>query len=232
MSQQSRDARRELYKTYAVQRAAGPMTMDADWNKAAWRDVEPVTIADHMGDEPEHRPKTQAKLLYDDANIYVIFRVEDRYVRAIAREHHGRVWEDSCVEFFFTPGADRSAGYMNLEMNCGNTLLFGVHTPDNKNGSVAPADCDRIEVARTLPEKITEPEITEPTVWAVEYRLPLDIIAKHFKVEQPAPGVVWRANLYKCADETSHPHWLTWSVVDLPKPSFHQPDYFGVLVFK
>jgi hypothetical protein len=54
---------------------------------------------------------------------------------------------------------------------------------------------------------------------------------KYSTFVKPAPGVKWRANLYKCADATSHPHWLTWSKVDYNRPNFHLPDYFGELEF-
>ena len=46
------------------------------------------------------------------------------------------------------------------------------------------------------------------------------------------PGVTWRANFYKCADHTSHPHWLSWSVIGSGKFEFHVPEYFGTLEFK
>ena len=47
----------------------------------------------------------------------------------------------------------------------------------------------------------------------------------------PEPGVGWRANLYKCADDSSHPHWLTWAHVDNPTPDFHLREFFGILRF-
>ena len=52
------------------------------------------------------------------------------------------------------------------------------------------------------------------------------------KVEKPGTGVSWRANFYKCADKTSHPHWLTWAEIDYPNPKFHLPDFFGRLDFE
>jgi hypothetical protein len=219
-------------ETYEVQRVAEPVTIDANWDKAVWRNIEPIEINRHMGAKPEHRPRTHAKVVYDDENLYVIFRVEDRYVRAVAQENQGRVWEDSCVEFFFTPGPDRAIGYMNLEMNCGGTFLFHAHATEPRGDDVTDEDCARLEVARTVPTKLVEPEIDEPLTWSVEYRLPIDVIAKQFDITRPAPGVVWRANFYKCGDKTSHPHWLTWSIIDGPKLGFHQPEFFGVLVFR
>jgi hypothetical protein len=58
------------------------------------------------------------------------------------------------------------------------------------------------------------------------------MINKYIKIDQPAKGVQWRANFFKCADKTSHPHWLTWNQVVNPVPKFHMPEYFGILEFQ
>ena len=95
--------------TYEVNRLEGAMTIDGNWDSPAWRDVKPIELEQFMGDRPEHFPKTQAKVLYDDTAIHVIFRVEDQYIRAVAEKHQDSVCLDSCVEFFFAPGTDVSA---------------------------------------------------------------------------------------------------------------------------
>ncbi|MFA5865806.1 MAG: carbohydrate-binding family 9-like protein [Phycisphaerae bacterium] len=217
---------------YRVHKLAQPMKLDGDWEKAAWKNCPTLELKNFMGTKPAHQPRTQAKALYDDRNIYVTFRVEDRYVRAVAQKHQDSVCRDSCVEFFFTPGDDISVGYFNLEMNCGGTmLLYYIKKPLNEDPKgFVQVDCEPIEVFHSLP-KIVEPEIVEPTTWVVEYRIPLDLLEKHCPVVKPRSGVLWRGNFYKCADSTSHPHWLTWSVVDNPKPSFHLPKFFGELEF-
>lgn len=218
-------------RQYRVHRLPEAMTIDGRWDKPQWRDVEPLDIGHYMGEEPDHRPRTQAKALYDDTYMYVIFRVEDQYVRAVAQEAHGPVWKDSCVEFFFTPGENVSQGYFNLEVNCGGTALFHFQKVPRKNArQMDLADMRQIEIAHSMP-RIVDPEITKPTVWTLEYRIPFAILEKHCRVNRPGPGVVWRANFYKCGDDTSHPHWLTWSVVDNPEPDFHLPQFFGILEF-
>jgi len=81
-----------------------------------------------------HFPETRVKVLYDSLNIYVIFNVRDQYVRAVEKEINGKVWMDSCVEFFFSPGADTERGYFNFEANCKGVFLFGYH-PGNGDTS-------------------------------------------------------------------------------------------------
>jgi hypothetical protein len=190
-----------------------------------------MVIARWMGEKPEHRPMVQARLLYDDAALHVIFRVQDRYVRAVVTDYQGPVCTDSCVELFFTPGRSLEDGYFNIEVNCGGTMLF-MHqlSRDEQRVPVARQHAQSLAVAATMPRRV-EPEREEPTEWRVCYRVPYTTIERYTPVTRPAPGVVWRANLYKCADNTSHPHWLTWAEVKWPKPDFHRKEFFGELAF-
>ena len=217
---------------YSVTRLHTPPVIDADWNKSPWPDIKPITLNNFLGpDKPEHRPVTQAKVAYDDDALYVIFRVEDRYVRAVAPQHQACVCSDSCAEFFFIPGTPRDAGYFNIEANCGGTMLFHFQAiPREDATSISMDNIAEMQIAHSLPA-IVDPEITEPTAWTVAYRLPINILEHYAAVVQPAPGVVWPANFYKCADDTSHPHWLTWAHVDPSPRGFHHPDAFGELVF-
>ena len=117
-------------------------------------------------------------------------------------------------------------------MNCGGTTLFCFQRAPRKDVVEIPeSEHAKITIAHSLP-KIVDPEIATPVAWTVEYRLPIEILQKHCAMTPPAPGVVWRANFYKCGDQTLHPHWLTWSPVAFPKPQFHLPEFFGELVFE
>jgi hypothetical protein len=227
-------AAEEKPMTYHVARAQAAIPFDSQWDGHFWKSVQPLELKHFMGARPEHFPQVQAKLAYDDRAVYVIFRVDDRYVRAVAQKHQDAVYKDSCVEFFFTPQEDVEQGYFNLEMNCGGTMLLHYQcTPRQESKRVSDADLAKIDVMHSLP-KIIDPEITEATQWTVAYRLPIEMFSKYFPaaLHKPAPGVTWRANLYKCADDTSHPHWLTWSPVEFERPDFHRPQSFGLLKFQ
>lgn len=206
--------------------------IDALWDKKFWKGSEVQRLENYMGSKPSHFPDTQVKLKYDNNNLYVIFRVKDHYIRAVAKETNGRICEDSCVELFFTPGPDVNRGYFNLETNCKGIFLFEYHLNNRKKqGFVDLKDAGEIEMSHSL-EKNVENEINEPLIWTVEYKIPFSILSKYLDIDKPASGVRWRANFYKCGDKTSHPHWLTWAPVDFPNPNFHLPEFFGWLEFK
>ena len=203
--------------TYRLQRMKDNPTIDADWNKAAWKGVTPLTLEYYMGEEPAHQPTVQAKAAYDDHYLYVIWKVEDHYVLAKRTKHQQDVYRDSCVEFFFTPGGDpEERGYFNLETNCTGVKLFGVHAAGSKDAKLSGEDFARVATASSLKGPI-DPEIAKPTTWTLEDKIPLNLLEKFTKIERPKPGVTWRGNFYKCADHSSHPHWLTCH--PLPTPS-------------
>jgi hypothetical protein len=216
---------------YQVTKITELSILENDWDMPPWDTIEPVTLTNYMGEKPAHFPYTQAKVAYDDEAIYVKFRVEDQFIKAVTNENQGDVYKDSCVEFFFTPGTDVEKGYFNLEMNCGGTMLFHHQVEPRKNAVVITADDIRqIKVVASLPKQV-DPEITEKKTWMVSYRIPFSVLHKYHDFKDPQPGTTWRANFYKCADGTSHPHWLTWASVDRPSPDFHRPEYFGELKF-
>lgn len=226
------EKREEKPYTYRVARTQNAPQIDAVWEKDIWEKTTGVPLKNYMGDLPAHFPETNVKLRYDDDHVYVIFKVLDNYVKAVETKTHGRVWEDSCVEFFFSPGPDTERGYFNFEANCKGVFLFNYHNKKtNTDGSVSLEDCEKISMAHSL-QRDVEQEIAEPLEWRLEYRIPFSILKKYMDVEEPAPGVVWRANFYKCADKTSHPHWLTWAPVEYPQPKFHLPEFFGRLDFE
>jgi hypothetical protein len=39
-------------------------------------------------------------------------------------------------------------------------------------------------------------------------------------------------NFYKCGDDTSMKHYVSWNPILTETPDFHRPDFFGELLFK
>ncbi len=217
--------------TYHINKLNNPVEINAVWDKYPWNDIEAIQLTNYMGEKPAHFPVTYAKVAYNEKAIYVIFHVEDQYVKAVHAKNQDAVYKDSCVEFFFIPDGKIEHGYFNLEMNCGGTMLFH-HQIKPRSGSVAiiPEHISQIEVATTLP-KIVDPEMAAKTSWVVEYRIPFSILKEYHDFANPSEGSEWKANFYKCADESSHPHWITWAPVKNPAPDFHLPEFFGTIEF-
>ena len=217
---------------YKVVKLDKTMKIDAKWDKPQWENVQPVKVEKNMGDLPKFQPVVEAKMMYDDKNVYGIFRVKDRYVQSTVEEFNGSVSENSCVEFFFAPDAAYPLRYFNLEINAGGTpLIFFINKPWNDFKKLENDDIKKIEIAHSLPKRV-DPEIKEPVTWTIEFKVPLDMLRKYSNITAPGPGVAWKGNFYKTGSKTSNPNYLTWSFVDNPTPNFHLPQYFGTLKFQ
>ncbi len=215
---------------YTIRRAPGALgDPSAEAGRPLWSAADELEVTHYVWEDSGHRPRTRARLLWDDGWLAVLFVVDDRYVRAVARGFNDSVCHDSCVEFFVAPAADPAEdAYFNFEVNCGGTMLL--HRCGKPTVEVPEADGATIAMAHTQP-KIVDPEIVGPTTWAVEYHVPWSLFEKHFGPVTPSAGAVWRANFYKCGDRTSHPHWGSWAPVDSPRPNFHLPASFHPIHF-
>lgn len=204
--------------------------LKADWNDAAWNAAEIGEVANLWKEDGKFDfvPRVHFRLMYNEDGVYGIYQVEDHYVKAVHNGFQDSVCQDSCAEFFFGPNAN---GYFNLEMNAGgNFLIYYVRDcTRDENGikdysELTREDCAQIKVVSTLPRPI-DPEITEPTTWCVQFMVPRTVMEKYAGAIGTFKGQSWKGNFYKCADLTSHPHWIAWSPVS--ELNFHLPKCFG-----
>src|SRR5512145_441995 len=210
---------------YKICRSEQKPEMQGLWDGDIWRDVLPLSISCFRPEGSHHRPRTQCKMLSDEQALYGIFRVEDRFVRSVHPGFQADVWKDSCVELFIQP--KNSPGYFNFEFNCGGALLASyVTNPVRIDGRLqgftplTPEDDRQIRRYASLP-KIVEPEIETPLTWLLEFALPFSVLEKYAGPQGEIKGQIWRANVYKCGNETSHPHWASWQ--PLAERNFHEP---------
>jgi len=218
---------------YAIARAVKRPALNGRWDHGVWADVPVLEIAHFLPESTAHRPETRARLLYDDDTVYGIFHVRDRYVRCVHTEFQSCVCHDSCVEFFFRP--EGAAGYFNFEFNCGGTMLCYYIVDPTRNGNgfadyqaLTEADARAVRIFHSLPT-IVEPERSENTIWTLEFAIPRAVLALYCGESlRFLAGQRWRGNLYKCGDQTSHPHWASWA--PLTEKNFHRPDCFGSLL--
>ena len=221
--------------SYVVRKATATPKLKGEWDSPVWRHAEQLEVNQFLGPDSEHRPVTHARVLYDAKGLYIHFRVQDKYVRTIETEYHGKVWQDACAEFFVAPKAKR--GYFNFEINSGGTMLLSYHEDPEwksegpvKEGSVPWELASKVVIYHSMP-KTVDPEIEEDVVWQIEYHIPFAIFEEYVGPLGDVAGQEWRANFYKCAENNSHPHWATWSPI-LGKLDFHQPQYFGAIKFE
>lgn len=221
---------------YTIIRKQAQPSATENWDGQYWSDV-PVIAVDNFFEssaDSGHRPDVTVKAVHTGQDMHIFFRVKDQYVRCVHTEFQGNVCRDSCVEFFVQPAP--GPAYFNFEINCGGTLLLYFiedHTiTDDGFAKFTPVDAQdakMVEIHASMPT-VVDPEITEPTEWTIKFSFPIALFEKYLGPLGKLEGQTWRANFYKCGDQTSRPHHASWSPLK-GKLNFHQPEFFAPIIF-
>lgn len=189
--------------------------------QVSWQAVDVVD----WPEEFPYKPEMVYAIAYDDDSILISYRVNEDCIRAEAKADGGRVWEDSCCEFFFQPD---DKGYYNIECNCAGTLLLAFGSGRNDREQASAATMALIERTATLGRGSFGLRHGKFS-WMLNLRIPLKVFFRHHLTS--LQGLTCRANFYKCGDKTVA-HFLSWNRVETPSPDFHQPKYFGEIKFE
>ena len=174
-----------------------------------------------------YQPSVKFKIGYSEKEIILKFYVDESVTKAEYSVDNSPVYEDSCVELFLSPGDDGS--YYNFEFNAIGTSLLGFGK--EREGRVL-ADKEIVSSIRRLPSIGKNPfkERICKSGWSLTVAIPFTALFMH-KIEK-IDGITTKANLYKCGDKLSMPHFLSWNRINSDNPDFHRPEFFGEIVFR
>ena len=180
-----------------------------------------VTNANWSADYP-YKPAFSFRMAHTSQSLIIEYHVREASIASVAGRDNGRVWEDSCCEFFSQlPGDDF---YYNMECNCTGRLLIGCG-PVREGRHLAPASVlDKVQRWSSLGSDdiaLVEGDFS----WNMVLIIPKD--AWFQSNVQSFDGMKMKANIYKCGDKLSQPHFLSWNKIDIETPDFHRPDFFG-----
>lgn len=208
-----------------------------DPQAAPWRDLPVAAVAHfHPDSAPDHRPRTDVRLLHAGDRLRALFDVHDRFVRCVHAEYQSMVSRDSCVELFLQPPG--ASGYFNFEFSCGGAMMvFYIEDPRRAGDRLfakyqpVPERLGRaVSVWSSLRHPI-DPEVTTPVRWQLACEIPFAVLRPYLAPAIRQFAGTWRGNFFKCADGTSRPHWAAWNPIGSVL-RFHQPDKFGSVVFE
>lgn len=173
-----------------------------------------------------YHPLTAFNMAYTDECIYINFFIRCNYLRAVNYTDNSPVSEDSCVEFFCQmPNSDE---YWNFEFNCIGTANVSHRVTRNNPTRLTQEELNRIVRCPSCGKRPFN-ELEGMFSWSLLVKIPTDMLGIDTKIGEP---ITMRGNFYKCASQTSAPHFLSWAPIDTPKPNFHQPQFFQEIILK
>jgi len=177
--------------------------------------------------EFSYKPDVKFRIAYCQDNILLKYYVNEKNIMAKETKINGDVYKDSCVEFFISP--DQNDYYYNFEFNCIGIPHVGFGKIGTKRNLIRHEILKLITIKSSLGNQPFD-EKTGGYQWEMMILIPKECFAYHKNIA--FKGLVANANFYKCGDNTSKPHFITWNPVETKKPDYHQPRYFGEIIFK
>ena len=177
----------------------------------------------NWAEEYPYAPNVAFKMFHTGEKLYVRFDVEEGYTAARVAADNGEVWTDSCCEFFLSLDGE---AYYNIETTCIGKMLIGYRA---KGQEAIHADESVLSQVERIPSLGTEPfeERVGENKWSLIIGLPTSIMHQHDI--KSWDGLKLKVNLYKCGDNLSKPHYLSWQPITLPQPCFHCPEFFTTI---
>jgi hypothetical protein len=235
-----------MRRRYEIAHAAETPDLDGDLDRSPWNQAEVGRVEWYHPSGSDHTPAVHFRILADTGALWVRYVVADRWVRCLHRVFQGPVFEDSCCEIFLQP--EGAGGYFNVETNAvGAMMTFYITDPartadgfagQTKLGPQADREIKRWTSIAPNADGLIDPEIAEPLTWELGIRIPFALLERYTRPALPADlhengipsGTIWRGNLHKCSENSSHPHWGAWSPIG-GRLDYHQPEMFGEFVF-
>lgn len=190
-------------------------------NEPSWDEVSRGELEFSNWDSEIHYDTYFKMCFVKEKGIYLRMHTNETKLRAVSTGRDGRVWEDSCMEFFICPFAHRRE-YLNFEMTPVGAWLcqFG---SSRENRVFLKSLTDR-EVS--LETKVTSDG------WSLELFVPCELISEAFGESFTAGECTLRGNFYKCGDLTAEPHYDSFAKMTTLPPGFHNPECFGQIIIR
>ncbi len=228
----------EVPKLTAPKYGANTIKVDGKLDEKAWETAgfSGPFVGPGDGKTPSDHPVNgAAKVLWDDANLYVGFVVEDKEPASPfkATDKDPRIWEkSSAVELMIQPGnPGDNKDYFELQVDV-NGAIFDTRWDDlNVPMAGGPEEEKKIFGHMDWSSNLKQAVVVDKNKknYTVEIAIPwASFKARAGIAIPPKPGDVWRVNLYSFKDGQRAA--LAWSPL-LGQGNFHKSSRFGEITF-
>ena len=157
----------------------------------------------------------------DEEKISAVFYITEPSVKAEYSEINSKVYEESCAELFISFGNS----YYNFEISCIGCILAQYGSDRFNRELLDKKVIEKIEVSSTLGDKPFGIK-NEKTNYTLEVKIPKEVfVFDDCKIDTSS----LTGNIYKCADKSPTPHYMTIFDIKSGKPDFHRPEFFKKL---
>jgi hypothetical protein len=228
----------EARKRYIARMVTKPPKIDGKLDDAAWASAPSTGAFVNTMTGGAVPQKTEAKLLWDKKFLYVGIENEDADVWAKLDKRDDKLWTEEADEIMIDADGNGRT-YIELQV-APNGNLFDTYLPERRryedtiDPKLKPFAWNSKTVAKVKVDGTLNKREDQDKGWTAELAIPLEDVKgmddKSGVVLPPAPGHVWRINMFRMDVPQGKPQQASgWSPPMVG--DFHALDRFGELVF-
>lgn len=200
---------------------------DSDMEKQLEEQCELVSIENINWKTFPYKPEVKFRIAHTGNLILLKYYVREKNIQAKVSTINGDVYKDSCVEFFISPTADTN--YYNFEFNCIGIahVAFGA---SRHNRQLVTTDVLQSIITKSSLGTKTFTEKQGDFTWELFVQIPLSCFVND-SIDR-LNGLTTKGNFYKCGDELSEAHFVSWNPIKTESPDYHRPEFFGLIKFE
>jgi hypothetical protein len=185
-----------------VPRATSELAIDGLLDEADWGRALRTDAFVNATDGSQGAPSTKARLLYDEATLYVAFECDDDHLHSTFTKRDEPLWTQDAVEVFIDPRG-RGRDYYEIQVSPAGTIFDTlVHSHPRRDDSYDAGAKAAVQIRGSLND---ESDVDQG--WTVELAVPLTGLGGA-KVDL---GVSWRLNMFRLDDRRRGRAFLGWS---------------------
>ncbi len=224
----------EARRTYYIKKTREKIIIDGRLNESSWRRAKIIKgFTRFLAPTKTPTYQTQARMLWDDKNLYIAFECEDPDIWSPKMERDGPLWKGEVVEVYIDPDGD-GKNYKEIEVNPLNQVI-DLNIPFAKDGRPgipwkegSKWNAQGLKTAVKVEGTVNNRQDRDKK-WTVEIAIPLINFTTAPNIP-PQPGDRWRLQLYRIDRSSTlkeSKELSSWS----PTPTFHVPENFGEIIF-
>jgi cellulose/xylan binding protein with CBM9 domain len=211
---------------YVVHRARGPIQIDGVLAEPSWDAAEKAGPFVRSLDGKGASAATEARLLWDDEDLYVAFLAEDANVSGAFSKDDEKLYTSNVVEIFLNPSRD-SSHYDEIEVAPTNALFDASFSGGPRQG-MDLSWSSRARHAVHVDGTLNQP-LDVDRGWTVELAIPFAALTGMPR-PRPERGDTWKFNLYRLRQGPGQPG--EGQAFSPPmRGDFHALDRFATLRF-
>jgi len=220
--------------TYRCAAATQPVAIDGKLDDPAWAAAEWTSDYTDIrgGDRPAPPLRTRAKLLWDEAFLYVAIECDEPDVRAQMRDRDMPLYQENAVELFLDPDGD-GLNYGELEINALGTIFdTKLDQPYRDGGRRDDAwTLEGMKLAVHVDGTLNDAR-DKDRGWTVELAIPWAAL-KSLAPDHvpPKPATRWRMQLARAQHTGGTKRATFWSWSPQGEVNLHAPERWGYLEF-